>query len=120
MTQIIIVSHSKEIADGTKDLVNQMVGENIKITAQGGVHGEIGTSYDDIQTMVNQVDDDALCFYDIGSAEMNTDLAIEMYEGEHRLEKDAPIVEGTFTAAVNLSVGKTIDEVLDELNTKFG
>ena len=78
MTQIIIVSHSKEIADGTKALVNQMVGENIKITAQGGVHGEIGTSYDDIQTMVNQVDDDALCFYDIGSAEMNTDLAIEM------------------------------------------
>ena len=62
MTQIIIVSHSKEIADGTKALVNQMVGENIKITAQGGVHGEIGTSYDDIQTMVNQVDDDALCF----------------------------------------------------------
>ncbi|WP_210129183.1 dihydroxyacetone kinase phosphoryl donor subunit DhaM [Staphylococcus sp. GDY8P38P] len=121
MTQIIIVSHSKEIADGTKALVNQMVGENFKITAQGGVHGEIGTSYDDIQTMVNQVDDDALCFYDIGSAEMNTDLAIEMYEGEHRLEKiDAPIVEGTFTAAVNLSVGKTIDEVLDELNTKFG
>ena len=40
MTQIIIVSHSKEIADGTKALVNQMVGENIKITAQGGVHGE--------------------------------------------------------------------------------
>ena len=51
------------------------------------MYGEIGTSYDDIQTMVNQVDDDALCFYDIGSAEMNTDLAIEMYEGEHRLEK---------------------------------
>ena len=121
MTQIIIVSHSKEIADGTKALVNQMVGENIKITAQGGVHGEIGTSYDDIQTMVNQVDDDALCFYDIGSAEMNTDLAIEMYDGKHRVEKiDAPIVEGTFTAAVNISVGNTVDEVINELNTKFG
>src|SRR5699024_179001 len=108
-------------ADGTKALVNQMVGENIKITAQGGVHGEIGTSYDDIQTMVNQVDDDALCFYDIGSAEMNTDLAIEMYEGELGLEQmDASIGKGTVTAAVNISVGKTIDEVLDELNTKFG
>src|SRR5699024_12751246 len=66
---------------------------------------------DDIQTMVNQVDDDALCFYDIGSAEMNTDLAIEMYEGEHRLEKiDAPIVEGTFTAAVKVpsTIGASI------------
>ncbi|MGX0280136.1 dihydroxyacetone kinase DhaKLM complex PTS-EIIA-like component DhaM [Staphylococcus cohnii] len=48
MTQIIIVSHSKEIADGTKALVSQMVGEDITITAQGGVNGKIGTSYDDI------------------------------------------------------------------------
>src|SRR5699024_8847680 len=121
MTQIIIVSHSKEIADGTKALVNQMVGENINITAQGGVHGEIGTSYDDMHTIVNQVDCVDICVYEIGWSERNTGLAIEMYEGEHRLEKiDAPSVEGTFTAAVNLSVGKTIDEGLDELKTKFG
>lgn len=60
-------------------------------------------------------------FYDIGSAEMNLDLAIEMYDGKHRVEKiDAPIVEGTFTAAVNISVGNTVDEVINELNTKFG
>ncbi|TGV00142.1 PTS-dependent dihydroxyacetone kinase phosphotransferase subunit DhaM, partial [Mesorhizobium sp. M8A.F.Ca.ET.173.01.1.1] len=53
--------------------------------------------------------------------EMTLDLAIEMYDGKHRVEKiDAPIVEGTFTAAVNISVGNTVDEVINELNTKFG
>ena len=31
---------------------------------------------------------------------MNLDLAIEMYTGDYRIEKvDAPIVEGSFTAA---------------------
>ena len=30
-------------------------------------------------------------FYDIGSAGMNLDMAIEMYEGSHRIEKmEAP------------------------------
>ena len=112
MTQIIIVSHSKEIAEGTKALINQMVGEDVGVVAQGGANGNIGTSYDDIQEMINQLDNDALCFYDIGSAEMNLDLAIEMYEGNYRVEKmNAPIVEGAFNAAVKISVGNSIDEV---------
>ena len=54
MTQIIIVSHSKEIAEGTKALINQMVGEDVGVVAQGGANGNIGTSYDDIQEMINQ------------------------------------------------------------------
>ncbi|ATH60901.1 MULTISPECIES: dihydroxyacetone kinase phosphoryl donor subunit DhaM [Staphylococcus] len=120
MTQIIIVSHSKEIAEGTKALINQMVGEDVGVVAQGGANGNIGTSYDDIQEMINQLDNDALCFYDIGSAEMNLDLAIEMYEGNYRVEKmNAPIVEGAFNAAVKISVGNSIDEVVDELNNQF-
>ena len=49
--------------------------------AHGGVDGGIGTSFDDIQNIINNLDDDALCFYDLGSSEMNLDLAIEMYEG---------------------------------------
>ena len=44
---------------------------------------------------------------------MNLDLAIEMYEGSHHIKKiDAPIVEGSFTAAVKLSVGGTTDEAV--------
>ncbi|NWK84873.1 PTS-dependent dihydroxyacetone kinase phosphotransferase subunit DhaM [Staphylococcus sp. GSSP0090] len=120
MTQIIIISHSKEIASGTKELLKQMA-PDVTVIDQGGVGDDIGTSYDHIQALINQVDDDTLCFYDIGSAEMNLDLAIEMYEGQHRVKKvDVPIVEGSFTAAVKLSVGGSMDETIDELNKTYG
>ena len=46
---------------------------------------------------------------------MNLDMAIEMYEGQYEIVKiNAPLVEGSFTAAVKLSTGgnmKTIEEV---------
>ncbi|ANK38079.1 PTS mannnose transporter subunit IIA [Staphylococcus equorum] len=120
MTKIVIVSHSEDIANGTKALLEQMAGD-VSILIQGGVEGKIGTSYDHIQEMINDLDDDALCFYDIGSAEMNLDLAIEMYEGKYQVVKvDAPIVEGSFTAAVKLSVGGSIKEIVEELKRNFG
>ena len=106
MTQIVIISHSKAIAAGTKDLLKQMA-PGVTVIDQGGVGDDIGTSYDHIQALINQVDDDTLCFYDIGSAEMNLDLAIAMYEG-------------SFTAAVKLSVGGSIDETIEALNKTFG
>ncbi|PHK50442.1 dihydroxyacetone kinase phosphoryl donor subunit DhaM [Staphylococcus edaphicus] len=120
MTSIVIISHSKEIATGTKALLSQMAAE-VPVFAQGGVGDDIGTSYDQIQDLINQLDDDALCFYDIGSAEMNLELAIEMYEGDYRVEKvDAPIVEGSFTAAVKCSVGGSMDDAIAELTQTFG
>ena len=119
MTSIILVSHSEKIAEGTKDLLSQMA-SGVNVVAQGGINGEIGTSFDDIHQLLNGLNDDAICFYDIGSAEMNLDLAIEMYTGDYRVEKvDAPIVEGSFTAAVKLSVGGNFDETLQEIKQNF-
>ena len=55
-------------------------------------------------------------FYDLGSSEMNLDLAIEMYEGSHHIKKiDAPIVEGSFTASETLSCGTTDEAVKKSL-----
>ncbi|UMT78775.1 PTS-dependent dihydroxyacetone kinase phosphotransferase subunit DhaM [Staphylococcus roterodami] len=120
MAKIILVSHSKDIANGTKSLLQQMAGE-VDILAVGGLEdGSIGTSFDLIQGALTDLDDDALCFYDIGSSEMNVDMAIEMYEGEYRVIKvDAPIVEGSFIAAVRLSVGGTVDDALAEIKQSF-
>ena len=49
MTTIVLVSHSADIAKGTKDLLEQMV-NNVDIKAHGGTEdGSIGTSFDEIQ-----------------------------------------------------------------------
>ena len=108
MTTIIIISHSEDIANGTKALLNQMA-QDVNVVAHGGVDGGIGTSFDDIQNIINNLDDDALCFYDLGSSEMNLDLAIEMYEGSHHIKKiDAPIVEGSFTRRGNSQLAEQL------------
>ncbi len=57
-------------------------------------------------------------FLEYGSSEMNVDMAIEMYDGNHRVLKvDAPIVEGSFIAAVKLSIGGSIDDVISRNQT---
>lgn len=120
MPKIILVSHSKEIANGTKSLLKQMAGDVDIIPIGGLPDGSIGTSFDIIQEALTKLDDDALCFYDIGSSEMNLDMAIEMYDGNHHVLKvDAPIVEGSFIAAVKLSIGGSIDDALAEINNHF-
>ncbi|HCY7497448.1 TPA: PTS-dependent dihydroxyacetone kinase phosphotransferase subunit DhaM [Staphylococcus aureus] len=120
MTKIILVSHSKEIASGTKSLLKQMAGDVDIIPIGGLPDGSIGTSFDIIQEVLTKLEDDALCFYDIGSSEMNVDMAIEMYDGNYRVLKvDAPIVEGSFIATVKLSIGGSIDDALAEIKQSF-
>ncbi|HHM2946205.1 TPA: dihydroxyacetone kinase phosphoryl donor subunit DhaM [Staphylococcus aureus] len=120
MPKIILVSHSKEIASGTKSLLKQMAGDVDIIPIGGLPDGSIGTSFDIIQEVLTKLEDDALCFYDIGSSEMNVDMAIEMYDGNHRVLKvDAPIVEGSFIEAVKLSIGGSIDDALAEIKQSF-
>lgn len=120
MTTIILISHSHDIALGTKKLIQQMAGD-VDVIAKGGLKdGSIGTSFDDINNTLNDLNDDALCFYDIGSSEMNLDMAIEMYTGDYQIVKvDAPIVEGAFTAAVKLSVGGSLEDAIQEVELNF-
>ena len=119
MTTIVLVSHSEDIANGGKALLEQMV-EGITVIAIGGHEGSIGTSFDRIQEGLKDLTEDALCFYDIGSAGMNLDMAIEMYEGSHRIEKmEAPVVEGSFIASVALKSNMTMDETIAEVKEQL-
>ena len=121
MTSIVIVSHSYKIAEGVKDLNLQMTDNDVNIIDIGGLDDKgIGTSFDHILSVINELDDDAICFYDIGSAGMNLDMAIEMYEGSHRIEKiEAPLVEGSFIASVALKSNKTMDEAIAEVKEQL-
>lgn len=115
MTEILIISHSSEIAEGTRSLVSQMAGDTV-IHASGGVEGGIGTNIDQINDMLEKIEDDTICFYDIGSSRMNLEMAVEMYDGSHQLHiSEAPIVEGSFLAAVENSVGASTEDVLEKL-----
>jgi len=56
MVSILIVSHSKKIADGTKELAEQMKQKDVEIRAVGGTaEGEIGTDPDAINAALEEI-----------------------------------------------------------------
>jgi len=115
---ICIVSHSEKIAEGLKDLLSQMA-EGVVIHTTGGINGEIGTSIDAITAMFDRVEEEALCFYDIGSSKMNVEMAVEMNDYSKISIAHYPLVEGTFLASVEAKLGKDKGEVLESLKENF-
>ncbi|SFQ03119.1 dihydroxyacetone kinase phosphoryl donor subunit DhaM [Salibacterium halotolerans] len=115
-TAVIIVSHSEKIAEGINDLVSQTKQPDVHVFAAGGTEdGEIGTSADKIQHALQQADNEAgtLVFYDIGSALMNAELALDMLpdlEGNVEIV-NAPVVEGTYVAVVEAGMGKSLEDI---------
>ena len=89
---IVIVSHSKWIAQGLVDLISEVANEAEKI----------------------------LAFFDLGSARMNLELVAD-FSDKDIIINNVPIVEGAYTTAALLQAGAdlaTIQEQLKELEIK--
>lgn len=112
---IVIVSHSSQIAQGIYDLI-QEVAKDVSITYVGGTEeGGIGTSFETAsQAMESNSAESLLAFYDLGSAKMNLEMAIEFTTKEVEVF-DVPVVEGTYTAAALLQAGVDLDTVKAQL-----
>ena len=114
---IVIVSHSPKIAEGAADMVRQMVGDSVPLAWTGGnQEGGLGTDVAAIIDAIERAWSDAgvAVLVDLGGAETNSEMAIEMLESSRR-EKvvvcEAPVVEGAVMAATEASGGATLDAV---------
>lgn len=110
---IVLISHSAKVVEGVADIIRQMV-PNVSVGLAGGTEDEeIGTSIEKIQAAIEEVynDQGVLLFYDIGSAKMNAELAIELSGYDHVVVVEAPLLEGAFVAAVEAGMGKALEEV---------
>jgi dihydroxyacetone kinase phosphotransfer subunit len=96
---ILVVSHVEGIAVGVVTLLKQVAG-SVSITYAGGTDdGDVGTSMDKIsQAIAANNGDELLAFYDLGSAKMNLEMAIEFADKPVHLY-DVALVEGAYTAA---------------------
>ena len=112
---IIVVSHSKNIAQGVVDLISE-VAKDVSITYVGGTEdGEIGTSFDQVQQIVEQNDKNTLlAFFDLGSAKMNLELVADFSE-KNIIINSVPVVEGAYTAAALLQAGADLDSIQSQL-----
>jgi dihydroxyacetone kinase phosphotransfer subunit len=114
---IVIVSHSPKIAEGAADMVRQMVGDSVPLAWTGGnQEGGLGTDVAAIIEAIGRAWSDAgvAVLVDLGGAETNSEMAIDMLESSRR-EKvvvcEAPVVEGAVMAATEASGGATLDAV---------
>ena len=118
-TGIVIVSHVHEIAEGIHRLI-QEVAEDVDVQVVGGVNqSEVGTSFDTALAAIdNNSAENLLAFYDLGSAKMNLEMAMEMSSKKIKIY-DVPVVEGAYTAAALLQAGvdqESIEEQLKEMH----
>ncbi|QKS71788.1 PTS-dependent dihydroxyacetone kinase phosphotransferase subunit DhaM [Paenalkalicoccus suaedae] len=111
---LILVSHSKELVTGLKDLLLQMQPEAQIAISGGEADGGIGTNAFDIKDAIESVysEKGSVVFFDLGSARINSELAIEMVEDKNIVLVDAPLVEGAFTAAIEAGFGHDLETVV--------
>jgi dihydroxyacetone kinase phosphotransfer subunit len=114
---IVIVSHSPLVAQGTADMVRQMVGDEVPLAFCGGnPEGGLGTSVESILKAIDAAWSDAgvAILVDLGGAETNSEMAIEMLPDERARRVvvcNAPIVEGAVIAATEASGGASLELV---------
>ena len=114
---IVIVSHSSKIAEGAADMVRQMVGDSVPLAWTGGnPEGGLGTDVAAIMSAIDRAWSDAgvAILVDLGGAETNSEMAIEMIDESRRdrvVVCEAPIVEGAVIAATEASGGSSLDAV---------
>lgn len=121
MVNIVVVSHSRRLAEGVIELASQMTQGKVKFALAAGIddpENPIGTDPVAVMMAIEEVlDDDVLVMVDMGSAILSTDMAKELL-GEEKMARvqicAAPLVEGTVAAAVAAASGQSVEQVMAE------
>lgn len=114
---MVLISHSKQVAEGTAELVRQMAGEVALAAVGGDSEGGTGTDPDAIREAIEGLGArEILIFMDLGSAVISAETVLEMLDDDLRGRVhlvDAPFVEGAFSAGVVASTGAGAGECLE-------
>ncbi|MEH2464861.1 phosphoenolpyruvate--protein phosphotransferase [Nostoc sp.] len=122
MLGIVIVSHSKQLALGVRELAAQMVHGQVPIAVAAGIEdpeNPLGTDPIQVYEAIASVfsDDGVLVLMDLGSALLSAEMAIEFLP-EAQQQKvylcEAPLVEGAIAAVVATAAGRDIHQVMAE------
>lgn len=121
MVGIVIVSHSRKVAEGVVELCKQMA-PTVPMAAAGGLpDGGIGTDFQRIYEAVEAVQgaDGVAILFDMGSAIMTTEMVVESFEDVVIQLVDAPIVEGAIAASIASSAGLPLGMVAESANQAY-
>jgi phosphoenolpyruvate-protein phosphotransferase/dihydroxyacetone kinase phosphotransfer subunit len=126
MVGIVLVSHSRLLAQGLVELIKQAVSPELKIAIAAGIgenRQDLGTDTTEIIEAIQTVfsPDGVLVLMDLGSALLSAEMALELLPDEQRSKVtlcSAPLVEGALSAAVQASSGNNLATVrLEAMNS---
>ena len=117
---LVLVSHSSRLAEGARELADQVAQGAAPIAAVGGAEdGSLGTNGLAIASAIEAMAategvEGVLVLMDLGSAVLSAETALEQLGEEVRARvrmADAPFVEGAVAAAVEASLGSDLATV---------
>lgn len=119
---IVIVSHSKQLAEGVRELAEQMVQGKVPLAVAAGIddpENPLGTDAIQVHQAITSVysNEGVIVLMDLGSALMSAEMALEFLPEEQRDKVhlcEAPLVEGAIAAAVAVATGSDIEQVIAE------
>lgn len=125
---IVLVSHSRTLAEATCALARQMAGSAARIAIAAGAgdeHEDIGTDATAIMAAIESLDSPAgtLVLMDLGSAILSAETALDLIDPDIRarvLLCAAPFVEGALAAATTATAGVSLSAVGNEARGALG
>jgi phosphocarrier protein FPr len=128
MVGLVIVSHSRRLAEALVGLVRQVASADLPIAVAAGIgedRSEFGTDAVEIMDAIQSVfsDSGVLVLMDLGSAVLSAKLALELLPpdmGEKIRFCGAPVVEGAIAAAVQIGLTDDLDTICREANAALG
>lgn len=114
MVGLVLVSHSRLLAEGLREMLEQVARGTVPVAIAGGTaDGRLGTNPMRVVDAIREAmaDEGALVLVDIGSAVLAVEVALEMLDQPARsrvILSAAPFVEGAVIAAVQASIGASL------------
>ena len=124
MVGLVIVSHSRALAEALVGLLRQVASPNFPLAIAAGIgedRREFGTDAVEIMDAIQSVYSEAgvLVLMDLGSAVLSANLALDLLPPEMKnkiLFCGAPLVEGAIAASVQIGLNSDLDAVCEEAN----
>jgi multiphosphoryl transfer protein len=129
MVNLVLVSHSPSLVRGAAELARLMTQQSPLIIATAAGTGDesspLGTNAEEIAKAMEEAfsEDGVLVLMDMGSAVLSAEMALEFLPPDKKAKfmlSSAPIVEGAVSAAVQASLGGTLEQVRAEAVGSLG
>ena len=119
MVGIVIVSHSRNLAESIAEFTSVMAPDARTAAAGGLEDGSFGTSFDKIYKAIDDVysEDGVIILMDMGSAVMTTEMVVEAYGSDKVQLAGCPLVEGAVVATIDAAAGMNRTDILNHLST---